>query len=117
ADYSMTTAGKGVPPRTPRFDFEAVDLDRATSSPDDKQVALLSDENPANPIWYGWGTKNGVEAGVDPEILNVHQFVGGSTGMGKTTLLVNYFRQIMQRGHGGLFFDPKGDDAADVVSL
>ena len=37
--------------------------------------------------------------------------------MGKTTLLVNYFRQIMQRGHGGLFFDPKGDDAADVVSL
>ena len=117
ADYSMTTAGKGVPPRTPRFDFESVGLDRATSSPDEKQVALLSDDNPANPVWYGWGTKNGIEAGVDPEILSVHQFVGGSTGMGKTTLLVNYFRQIMQRGHGGLFFDPKGDDAKAVVSL
>ena len=117
ADYSMTTAGKGVPPRTPRFDFESVGLDRATSSPDEKQAALLSDENSANPVWYGWGTKNGVEAGVDPAILSVHQFVGGSTGMGKTTLLVNYFRQIMQRGHGGLFFDPKGDDAKAVVSL
>lgn len=117
ADYSMTTAGKGVPPRTPRFDFDAVGLDRATSSQEEKQRALLSDDDPGNPIWYGWGTKNGVEAGVEPEILNVHQFVGGSTGMGKTTLLINYFRQIMQRGHGGLFFDPKGDDADDVVSL
>ncbi|WP_129113857.1 type IV secretory system conjugative DNA transfer family protein [Halegenticoccus tardaugens] len=117
ADYSMTTAGKGVPPRTPRFDFDAVGLDRATSPRQDKQRALLSDTDPSAPVWYGFGTRNGVEAGVYPDALSVHQFIGGSTGMGKTTLLKNYFRQIMQRGHGGLFFDPKGDDADAVVSL
>lgn len=117
ADYSMTVAGKGVPPRTPRFPFDEVGLDRATSPQSEKQRAMLTETDRESPIWYGFGTRNGVEAGVRPETLNVHQFVSGSTGMGKTTLLINYFRQIMQRGHGGLFFDPKGDDADEIISL
>lgn len=115
-DYSMSASGMGVPPRTPRVDWGAFGLDR-TASQEDRQRALLSVTDPSLPIYYGFGTKSGIEAGVEPEILNVHQFVGGSTGMGKTTLLINFFYQIMQRGHGGLFFDPKGRDADEIVQI
>lgn len=115
-DYSMSASGLGVPPRTPRFGWDSVDIDRSASR-EERQRALLSITDPTHPIWYGFGTKNGVEAGVDPEVLSVHQFVGGSTGMGKTTLLINFFYQIMQRGHGGLFFDPKGRDADEIVQI
>jgi hypothetical protein len=116
-DHSMSAAGQGVPPRTPRFDWDDVGLDRATASLTERQRALLATTDPTGPYWYGYGMRSEVEAGIKPEILNVHQFVGGSTGVGKTTLLINFFRQIMQRGHGGLFFDPKGQDAKDVVRL
>jgi hypothetical protein len=117
-DYSMSASGMGVPPRTPRFDWDAVGLDRATADRADRQRAILAVTDPSHPIYYGTGMKNGIEAGVEPETLNVHQFVGGSTGTGKTTLLIILFYQLMQRGHGGLFFDPKGDgDAHDVVRL
>ncbi len=115
-DYSMSASGMGVPPRTPRVDWGAFGLDR-TASQEERQRALLSVTDPSLPIYYGFGTKSGIEAGVEPEILNVHQFVGGSTGMGKTTLLINFFYQIMQRGHGGLFFDPKGRDADEIVQI
>ncbi|EMA54789.1 type IV secretory system conjugative DNA transfer family protein [Halococcus salifodinae] len=116
-DHSMSAAGQGVPPRTPRFDWDEAGLDRATASLTERQRALLSTTDPTQPYWYGYGMRSEVEAGVKPDILNVHQFVGGSTGVGKTTLLTNFFYQVMQRGHGGLFFDPKGQDAKDIVRL
>jgi hypothetical protein len=116
-DYSMSALGIGVPPRTPRYDWAADGLDRATASKAKRQHRLLVTTDPAKPIYYGFGMKNEVEAGVEPEVLSVHQFVGGSTGNGKTTLLINFFFQIMQRGHGGLFFDPKGQDADKIVKI
>jgi hypothetical protein len=116
-DHSMSAAGQGVPPRTPRFDWDEKGLNRATASLTERQRALLSTTDPTKPYWYGYGMRSEVEAGVEPDVLNVHQFVGGSTGVGKTTLLINFFYQIMQRGHGGLFFDPKGQDAKDIVRL
>src|SRR5699024_10247653 len=112
-----SAAGQGVPPRTPRFDWDEVGLDRATAALSARQRALITTTDPTKPYWYGYGMRSEVEAGVEPDVLNVHQFVGGSTGVGKTTLLINFFYQIMQRGHGGLFFDPKGDDAKDIVQL
>jgi hypothetical protein len=116
-DYSMSAAGRGVPPRTSRHDWDDAGLDRATASRAERQRELLSIEDPSKSIWFGDGLRNEIEAGVEPDVLNTHLFIGGTTGVGKTTLLVNYFYQLMQRGHGGLFFDPKGEDAADVVKL
>ena len=116
-DYSMSAAGRGVPPRTSRHDWDADGLNRATVSRVERQRALLATDDPTKPYWFGDGLKNEIEAGVEPDVLNVHLFCGGTTGVGKTTLLINYFYQIMQRGHGGLFFDPKGEDAEDVVQL
>lgn len=114
-EYTMSKSGRGIPPRTPRFDYDAHDLERATSDPGAIQLAMLSEDDPARPYWYGRGKKNGIEAGVTPEILNIHQFVGGGTGMGKTTFLVNQASQIMNRGHGCLIFDPKGKDADEFL--
>jgi hypothetical protein len=116
-DYSMSAAGRGVPPRTSRHNWDADGLNRATASRAERQRALLATDDSAKPYWFGDGLKNEIEAGVEPDVLNVHLFCGGTTGVGKTTLLINYFYQIMQRGHGGLFFDPKGDDAKDIVQL
>jgi hypothetical protein len=116
-DYSMSALGIGVPPRTPRYDWAGDNLDRATASKAERQHRLLVTTDTEAPYWYGFGMKNEVEAGVEPEVLSVHQFVGGSTGNGKTTLLINFFFQIMQRGHGGLFFDPKGQDAKKLIKI
>jgi hypothetical protein len=116
-DYSMSAAGRGVPPRTSRYDWDAAGLNRTTASRAERQRELLSIDDPTHPIWFGDGLRNEIEAGVEPDVLNTHLFIGGTTGVGKTTLLINYFYQIMQRGHGGLFFDPKGRDAEDVVQL
>jgi hypothetical protein len=116
-DYSMSAAGRGVPPRTSRYNWDAAGLNRTTASRAERQRELLSIDDPTHPIWFGDGMRNEIEAGVEPDVLNTHLFIGGTTGVGKTTLLINYFYQLMQRGHGGLFFDPKGEDAEDVVQL
>ncbi|SEP30974.1 AAA-like domain-containing protein [Halogranum amylolyticum] len=113
--WSLSRSGDGIPPGTPRFDFE--DHGVASASAAEKQVAMMNTTDPTQPYWYGRGTKNGTEAGIEPDVLNVHQFVGGATGKGKTTLLKNYFYQVLKRGHGGMFFDPKGRDADDILSI
>ena len=111
--WSLSRPGEGIPPGTPRFDFEASGVESA--SDDEKMLAMLGETDPAKPYWYGWGSKHGVEAGVDPEVLNVHQFVGGATGKGKTTWLINLFSQVVRRGNGALVHDPKGLDADEFL--
>lgn len=107
--WSMATAGDGVPPGTPRFDFEAVGLGEATQA--EKQIAMLDVDDPTAPYWFGFGTKHGIEAGVTHDTLTTHAFVGGGTGSGKSTFLANLVSQIFQRRYGALVFDPKGMDA------
>jgi hypothetical protein len=113
--WSMSKPGEGIPPGTPRFSYEKHGV--AGASREAKAVAMMDVDDPTDPYWYGFGKRHNIEAGVEPDILNVHQFVGGATGKGKTTLLKNFFYQIMNRGHGGLFFDPKGRDADDILSV
>lgn len=108
---------RGVPVGTPRFEYRNYGLDAAESPPAKKQVTMCSVGDPMAPIWYGWGTKHGVEAGVFADLMDTHQFVGGATGKGKTTLLKNFWRQVIARGHGALFIDPKGRDAGEFVDL
>jgi hypothetical protein len=111
--WALASPGEGIPPGTPRFAFDAHGVVDATAA--EKQVAMLDESEAGDPYWYGFGGRHGVEAGVDPDVLNVHQFVGGGTGKGKTTWLVNLASQIMNRGHGALIFDPKGKDADEFV--
>lgn len=111
--WSLARPGEGIPPGTPRFDFAAHDVDGATD--EEQQLAMLGVSDVSEPYWYGWGARHGVEAGVDPDVLRTHQFIGGSTGQGKTTFLVNFVSQVMNRGHGGLVIDPKGKDADEFV--
>jgi hypothetical protein len=111
--WSLSRPGEGIPPGTPRFDFDAAEV--AGADRDVQQVAMLDEGTPGDPYWYGFGSRHGIEAGVEPSILKTHQFVGGGTGVGKTTFLTNFVSQIMQRGHGALIFDPKGTDADAFV--
>jgi DNA-binding transcriptional ArsR family regulator len=114
--WALAKPGKGVPPGTPRFDFDGAGVARGAPS---AQAAMLDDgtDDPDAPFWYGYGKKERTEAGLFPEILDVHQFVGGGTGKGKTTFLGNFWYQIVTRGRGALFFDPKGMDAEDFVAM
>ncbi|QIB79077.1 type IV secretion system DNA-binding domain-containing protein [Haloferax volcanii] len=111
--WSMSRPGEGVPPGTPRFDFAEHNV--AGASHEEKQVAMLDESGRGDPFWYGFGSRHGVEVGIEPDVLNVHQFVGGGTGKGKTTYLTNLSSQIMERGHGAMIFDPKGKDADEFI--
>ncbi|WP_423743145.1 type IV secretion system DNA-binding domain-containing protein (plasmid) [Haladaptatus sp. SPP-AMP-3] len=115
-DYSESRAGIPVPIGTPRFDFARAGLDE-TATPLERQVAMFNASAAGKPYWIGTGARKGTEAGIHENVFKRHVFVPGSTGYGKTTLLKNLFRQMMDRGVGGMFYDPKGDDAEDVVSL
>lgn len=115
-DYTMSTSGRGIPPGTPRFDFDTAGIADADALT--KQTALLNVRDRDDPFWYGWGTKNNVEAGVPASLLNVHQSVNGGTGFGKSTLLNNFAYQVAMRDHGLLYFDPKGTgDAEDFLRV
>lgn len=115
-NYAMSKSGRGIPPRTPRFDYDTHGLSRAEDDWGDIQMTMFDETGRGEPYWYGYGVKNGIEAGVDSDILDVHQFVGGATGNGKTTFLTNLSSQIMNRGHGALIFDPKGKDADEFLA-
>src|SRR5208283_4705042 len=46
-----------------------------------------------------------------------HINIEGSSGVGKSTLLVNIFIEHIRQGHGGLFVDPHGDTADQITKL
>ncbi|RJT04725.1 type IV secretion system DNA-binding domain-containing protein [Halococcus sp. IIIV-5B] len=116
-DWTSTKAGDPVPMGTPRFDWSGHDLDRMELTPHQEQEALMLKSGPGDPYWLGQGARKNTEAGVLPDVLKRHMFVGGATGFGKTTLLKNFFTQAIRRGTGALFYDPKADDARDFVSM
>ena len=116
-DWTATKAGDPVPVGTPRVPWEEYGLDPMELSPHEEQEVMMTRPEKGDPYWLGRGSRKAIEAGIDPDLLKLHMFVGGSTGYGKTTTLKNLFRQFMGRGHGGLFYDPKADDARDFVSL
>ncbi|WP_273837057.1 type IV secretion system DNA-binding domain-containing protein [Halococcus sp. PRR34] len=116
-DWTNTRAGDPVPIGTPRFDWEGENLNPIELTPHEKQDVLLSSSYQDSPYWLGRGARKATEAGIHPEQLKLHMFVGGSTGFGKTTLLKNLFTQMIRRDYGALFYDPKADDARDFVSM
>lgn len=117
-DWAMATPGRGIPPGTPRYDFEAAGVDMADD--DRRQLAMLDHPEHGDPegtFWFGRGGKHGIEAGVDEANLDAHAFVGGGTRKGKTTLSTNMASQVMNRGYGGLIITlgKEDDDEAFIA--
>lgn len=53
---------------------------------------------------------------IDPKHLMTHVWCGGSTGTGKSTLMLNMAAQVMAQGQGLIVIEPKGDLASDVLN-
>ncbi|WP_227380499.1 hypothetical protein [Haladaptatus halobius] len=115
-EFVTARAGKGVPVGTPRFDFKQVGLDPMTATPLEKEAAMLRNAGAGRPYWYGHGVRNGVEAGVWPEMFEGHTFLDGATRQGKTTFLKHHTNQVIQRSDEFMLaYDPKGQDGQDFV--
>jgi len=114
--WSMSKPGEGIPPGTPRFDFDGHGVP-ADASTEERQVALLDAAEAEAPYWYGIGARHGIEAGIDVAgITNPHKFVHGESGTGKTTFLAGDIAQDLARPGGGLRLDPTGDDVDDWLA-
>lgn len=115
-DQTHSRAGTPVPTGTPRVNFEEHGLDRDLATDHEKQKVMFETLGKGDPIFFGFGARKGTEAGIFEDILDVHAFVNGSTGKGKTQLLLHIWYQLLARGYGGMFFDPKGDDGDKILS-
>lgn len=113
--WSLAKANEGVPPGTPRADWNSLAIDPANATKEQIQVALLGIDDLVR--WYGVGSKHGVEAGIKPgSLMNPHKFIVGMSGAGKTTLLAGDASQQFREPGGGLRIDPNGDDTDDVLA-
>ncbi len=100
---------------------EEVDLDELPPGQDGVEVYATGEaeealrdiprEHPDAPLFVGKGTRNGRDASIDKNHLFRHRAVFGVTGYGKSTLLTNDARQLIEAGAGLCFIDPKGDDS------
>ena len=113
--WALSRAGHGVPPGTPRFEFENAGVAMGTDN--EKLAAMSTSAERGAPYWFGMGSRNGIEAGVEEDVFTTHGFVGGASGYGKTTFSKNLFKQVVDRGYGCLFYDPKGMDAEEFAAL
>lgn len=77
----------------------------------------LPREHPDAPLFVGKGTRNGRDASIDKDHLFRHRAIFGVTGYGKSTLLTNDARQLIESGAGLCFIDPKGDDARRLMKI
>lgn len=69
------------------------------------------------PLFLGTGVRKGKDATLPKETLYRHVAVLGVTGYGKSTLLTNVQKQIIESGEGLCFIDPKGDDSERLVEI
>ena len=114
--WALSKAGRGVPPGTPRADWDDLGVDPMTASKEEKQVALLDNVEQGDPFWWGVGVKHGTEAGQPLDITNPHKLVHGESGTGKTTYLANDIGQQLDRYCSGLYLDPKGSDIDEFLA-
>ena len=69
-------------------------------------------------LWLGYQKdphRGFVEAGLPFNSLFRHLWVSGTTGYGKSTMLVNSMTQLANEGHGFVYVDPKGQDSRDLL--
>jgi hypothetical protein len=68
------------------------------------------------PFWLGIGTRRGRDVSVQQRAMFRHVACFGTNGYGKSTLMRNVFYQIAERGAGGCYIDPGGDDAEQLLA-
>lgn len=68
-------------------------------------------------LQVGTDTRTVADVSIPYGDLAVHRSVFGQTGKGKSTLLTNNFRSLMETGVGGCFIDPKGDDSKRLLQI
>jgi hypothetical protein len=120
--WALASPGEGVPPGTPRVEWDRLDSDPAEATKEEIQVGIL-DAGPEavgeDVKYYGLGARHGVEAGINYDaVTNPHKFVHGESGTGKTTFLAGDASQQFRApsGGGGLRLDPTGDDTDAVLA-
>ncbi|ADJ14506.1 hypothetical protein HacjB3_05575 [Halalkalicoccus jeotgali B3] len=70
-----------------------------------------------SPIAVGVGTRRGGHASIDQTDLRQHTVLFGSTGYGKSNLMMNAGRTIAESGDGMIYIEPKGDGAKRFYSI
>lgn len=70
-------------------------------------------------IYLGLNRHQGKETpvGISADWITRHVAIFGSTGYGKTTLIIRIFIQLMEQGYGFAFIDPAGDAAEEILDL
>ena len=91
----------------PRARIELERLPREARQCDDYDV----------PLFLGTGVRKGKDATIPKESLYRHTITIGVTGYGKSTLLTNNQKQLIEAGHGLCFIDPKGEDSKRIAEL
>lgn len=107
-DWALARIGEGVPPGTPRFDFDKHGLTMADRL--EKQVGMIEESGRGDPIWFGFGSRSGIEAGMYEGYLNAHGGTFGGTRKGKSTLNHNVSTQWWERDYGALVITPGKED-------
>jgi len=74
-------------------------------------------QDPSSPLWLGVGTRNGRDVSIEKNVLFRHRAIFGQTGYGKSTLITNDAKQLIESGAGLCFIDPKGDDSKRLMQI
>jgi len=80
-----------------------------------RAMVEYAEQVPDQPRWIGATERDNKDVSLPYDLLFRHLFVGGLTGMGKSTLLKNIVQQHIYAGKGVCFIDPKGDDVLDIL--
>lgn len=82
-----------------------------------RQMMRAPRADPESAIAVGVGTRRGGHASIDQSDLRRHTVLFGSTGYGKSNLMMNTGRTISESGDGMIYIEPKGDDAERFYSI
>ncbi|WP_435078404.1 type IV secretory system conjugative DNA transfer family protein [Halococcus sp. AFM35] len=80
-----------------------------------RAMVEYAQEVPDQPRWIGETERDAKDVSLPYELLFRHVFIGGLTGMGKSTLEKNIAQQHIYADKGVCYIDPKGDDVLDLL--
>lgn len=72
------------------------------------------------PLWFGWAETSHQairEIGVPAHSWNEHFSIFGTTGKGKSTVMMNMLVQVANKGYGFCFQDPEGDTIRELLTM
>jgi hypothetical protein len=85
------------------------------AGPRAREMVEFAETSPDQPRWVGATERDGKDVSLPYDLLFRHVFIGGLTGMGKSTFEKNIVHQHIYAGKGVCYIDPKGDDVLDIL--